>query len=164
MPLRPRSPYTQGAGRFDSEYGGPRDFDINVNELVRKTNLAVALTNSQVSARAKFTLLHPMMSGTGRYPEDFNVPKTVETVKLFDSKSQLNIETLFQFSYSVDTQLDRILQFYGLPYDKTALLAYRRDTAGGGRQVRQEKLQVLFEYLGATRIVEYGDLLRRPWA
>lgn len=86
MPLRPRSPYTQGVGRFDSEFGGSRDFEVSLSEHIRKTNLAVALANSQISSRAKFSLLHPMVASDGRFSEDFNVPKTVESVKLFDSR------------------------------------------------------------------------------
>jgi hypothetical protein len=65
-----------------------------------------------------------------------------------------------------DTQLDRILQEYKLPFDIRSVLAA---TASNVRSVgepmnssrlRQAKLQILFEHLGANRIIEQERLKR----
>lgn len=69
------------------QHQSPRNHhhEIDLNELVRKTNLAVALANHNISHRAQFSQIHPMMCPDGRFPGDFQIPKTVESVKLFDS-------------------------------------------------------------------------------
>lgn len=64
--------------------------EVDLNELVRKTNLAVSLANHNISHRAQFSQIHPMMCLDGRFPGDFQTPRTVESVRLFDS-------TLFPF-------------------------------------------------------------------
>ncbi|KAK2767782.1 hypothetical protein FQN54_003941 [Arachnomyces sp. PD_36] len=190
VPLPSRAPYT--SARFDDNgnnipYGGsnntghnqhqhqqpPRNsihHEIDLNETVRKTNLAVALANHNISHRAQFSQIHPMMCPDGRFPVDFQIPRTVESVKLFDN-----------------TQLDRILQAYRLPFENRVLLALssshhqhsphhhhssRGGSGGGSRdggdisssRMRQIKLQVLFEHLGAVRIVEHEKLKRVAFA
>ncbi|OAL74253.1 hypothetical protein A7D00_2285 [Trichophyton violaceum] len=118
--------------------------DTALAELVRRTNLAVSLANHNINPRSQFTQVHPMMCFDGRFPTDFRSPKTVESVKLLDV-----------------TQLDRILQEYKLPYDTRSiinstnsnLLRDGRDSISSSR-LRQAKLQILFEHLGASRIVE----------
>jgi len=90
-----------------------------------------------------------MMCSDGKFPVDFQVPKTVESVKILDN-----------------AQLDRILQEYKLPFDARSVLAA---TSFNGRSVgesmsssrlRQAKLQILFEHLGANRIIEQERLRR----
>ncbi|EFQ99646.1 hypothetical protein MGYG_02659 [Nannizzia gypsea CBS 118893] len=118
--------------------------DPALAELVRRTNLAVSLANHNINPRSQFTQVHPMMCFDGRFPTDFRSPKTVESVKLLDV-----------------TQLDRILHEYQLPYDTRSiinstnsnLLRDSRDMISSSR-LRQAKLQILFEHLGASRIVE----------
>lgn len=66
-----------------------------------------------------------------------------------------------RIDYEAVTQLDRILQEYKLPYDTRSiinstnsnLLRDGRDSISSSR-LRQAKLQILFEHLGASRIVE----------
>lgn len=85
--IRPHSPFHPGVGRLESEFGSSfRGSEASLEDHVRRTNLAVALANSQVSSRARYALLHPMTTSDGRFPEDFNVPKTVESVSQFDSR------------------------------------------------------------------------------
>lgn len=57
----------------------------------------------------------------------------------------------------VDSQLDRILQGYKLPYDSRSVLTSLRmpGEALTSSRMRQAKLQILYEYIGAMRIVEY---------
>ncbi|PGH18048.1 hypothetical protein AJ79_00674 [Helicocarpus griseus UAMH5409] len=122
----------------------------NIQELVRRTNLAAALANGIVSPRANYMQLHPMMCADGRFPVDFQVPRTVEGVMLLDN-----------------TQLDRILSEYKLHFDTRSLLVslpprFRSslvNTMSPISRFRQAKLQLLLEYLGASRIVE--DRARR---
>ncbi|KAK2877061.1 hypothetical protein FQN49_001445 [Arthroderma sp. PD_2] len=135
-------PHHLGNSPSQSANIGPHD--TNLPELVRRTNLAVSLANHNINPRSQFTQVHPMMCFDGRFPTDFRSPKTVESVKLLDV-----------------TQLDRILQEYKLPYDTRSimsstssnLLRDSRDSISSSR-LRQAKLQILFEHLGASRIVE----------
>jgi hypothetical protein len=85
-PIRPRSPYPPGPPRFEDMANG-YNHELHVHELVRKTNLAVSLANHNISPRAQYTQVHPMMCSDGKFPVDFQVPKTVEAVKLLDSRS-----------------------------------------------------------------------------
>ncbi|EER26448.1 hypothetical protein D8B26_003173 [Coccidioides posadasii str. Silveira] len=113
-------------------------------ELVRRTNLAVSLANHNVNPRSHVSLVHPMMHTDGRFPVDFQTPKTIEEIKLLDS-----------------TQIDRILQDYKIPHDMRSLLnilassGIHAGIVSSGR-LRRAKLQLLFEHLGATRVVEEG--------
>ncbi|KAL2363575.1 hypothetical protein RJZ56_003502 [Blastomyces dermatitidis] len=123
----------------------PNGPNMSTQEQVRRTNLAAALANGIVSPRASHMQLHPMMCADGRFPADFQVPRTVEGVLLLDN-----------------TQLDRILQDYKLYTDARSLLLTlpprHRSTLVNARcsssRFRQAKLHILLEYLGAVRIVE----------
>ncbi|EQL36240.1 hypothetical protein BDFG_02210 [Blastomyces dermatitidis ATCC 26199] len=123
----------------------PNGPNMSTQEQVRRTNLAAALANGIVSPRASHMQLHPMMCVDGRFPADFQVPRTVEGVLLLDN-----------------TQLDRILQDYKLYTDARSLLLTlpprHRSTLVNARcsssRFRQAKLHILLEYLGAVRIVE----------
>ncbi|KAM5443447.1 hypothetical protein MferCBS31731_001220 [Microsporum ferrugineum] len=141
--------------------------DTTLPELVRRTNLAVSLANHNINPRSQFTQVHPMMCFDGRFPTDFRSPKTVESVKLLDGKIYIShshlikLSTFILITESKGTQLDRILQEYKLPYDTRSimstlssnLLRDGRDSISSSR-LRQAKLQILFEHLGASRIVE----------
>ncbi|KAK2732948.1 hypothetical protein FQN57_002433 [Myotisia sp. PD_48] len=127
-------------------------YDLSVPERVRATNLAVSLANHNINPRSLHAQVHPMMCSHGEPPEDFNCPKTVESVKLLG-----------------DSQLDRILQQYKLPYDSRSVL---ESTSSSGlfregresitpSRIRQAKIQILFEHLGVTRIVEHERKNRR---
>jgi hypothetical protein len=50
-----------------------------------RTNLAVALANSNINGRAQYSQIHPMMCVSGDFPKDFRLPKTVESFKALDS-------------------------------------------------------------------------------
>ncbi|KLJ06171.1 hypothetical protein EMPG_10400 [Blastomyces silverae] len=63
----------------------PNGSNMSTQEQVRRTNLAAALANGIVSPRASYMQLHPMMCADGRFPADFQVPRTVEGVLLLDS-------------------------------------------------------------------------------
>ncbi|MCJ1399465.1 hypothetical protein MMC11_002667 [Xylographa trunciseda] len=64
---------------YDFEMGSPE-----LNHRINATNLAAQLANSQVSYSAKYGKLYPHMCEDGRYPADFNIPKTVETIRLLE--------------------------------------------------------------------------------
>jgi hypothetical protein len=51
-----------------------------------RTNLAATLANAQINPSSKYGKVFPHMCDDGRYPSDFNTPKTVETMKVLDSK------------------------------------------------------------------------------
>ncbi len=55
--------------------------------LCSRTNLAATLANAQINPTSKYGKVFPHMCDDGRYPSDFNTPKTVETMKVLDSKS-----------------------------------------------------------------------------
>ncbi|WEW55136.1 hypothetical protein PRK78_000564 [Emydomyces testavorans] len=126
------------------------DGSNNTQELVRRTNLAVSLANHNVNPRSQVSMVHPMMCADGRFPVDFRTPKTIEEIKLLDS-----------------TQIDGILQDYKIPYDTRSLLnilassgtRVHADNMSSSR-LRQAKLQLRFEHLGATRVVEEGGFKR----
>lgn len=116
----------------------------------------------------------------GRYPSEFNIPKTVETIRLFDSKPfqpipstivpfpilHLNLTTSpLTTSAITDSQLDRILQCYRLPLDIRPVNGgnmHSREVVSSSR-LRQAKVLTLLEYLGAWKIVEYERLKRGGW-
>jgi hypothetical protein len=65
-----------------------------------------------------------------------------------------------------DTQLDRILQEYKLPFDTRSVAAAASFNGRGvgestsSSRLRQAKLQILFEHLGANRIIDQERLKR----
>lgn len=63
----------------------PRGSELD--ELVRRTNLAVSLANQNIHPKSHFAQMHPMMCSDGKPPADFRCPKTLESVKLLDSMS-----------------------------------------------------------------------------
>ncbi|KAI9798172.1 MAG: hypothetical protein M1833_004921 [Piccolia ochrophora] len=177
---RPRSPYP----RYETESYGSNMHDLSVQELVRKTNLAVSLANNSIREKSQYALLHPMMTRDGRFPSDFSSPKTINAFKSLEGP-----------------QLDRILQAYHLPLDLSSAvlasavrksplvhpcglsssgslsLSSSRGCGGGGgggggngggcggtgitsTDVRNAKVLVLYEFLGAGRLVEYERLKR----
>lgn len=147
---------------FNNPYHG-RSNSLDVSEMVRRTNLAVSLANHNINPRSHFTQVHPMMCIDGKFPADFQTPKSLETVKLIDGMTwrskQIYITIMLRAkSVWLDTQLDRILREYGLPYSARSVLSTveirdHRDSISSSR-LRQAKLQILFEHLGASRIVE----------
>ncbi|KAI9734509.1 MAG: hypothetical protein M1834_002109 [Cirrosporium novae-zelandiae] len=160
---RPRSPF--GPVPNESEvYGMPPLMPID--ELVRRTNLAAALANHLLSSRSLYSQLHPMMCKDGSFPADFKTPRTVEDFKLLDSETLgSRIDSLILIR--VATQLDRILQSYRLPYDARALMGlHPRDSPPSGDHLRKHKLWVLYDFLGAGRLVdpqhERDQRTRRP--
>ncbi|KAI9793478.1 MAG: hypothetical protein M1835_007197 [Candelina submexicana] len=124
--IRSRSPY---GGSFDQDpYGGGNvnvHPELGINDTVR----------SQV---------HPKICSDGRYPPDFQLPKTVEEVRVLDG-----------------SQLDRILQAYRLPLDLRS--AHRSRESLSTMRAQEAKLQVLWEFLGATRIAEHQKLKRNMY-
>lgn len=81
--MPPRSPFPSGSARFENMPG--YNHEASLNEMVRKTNLAVALANHNVSHR--YSQIHPMMCSDGKFPAELQVPKTLESMKLLDSRS-----------------------------------------------------------------------------
>ncbi|EEP82555.1 predicted protein [Uncinocarpus reesii 1704] len=136
--------------RYDEMALYNNDNSNTTQELMRRTNLAVSLANHNVNPRSNVSMVHPMMCMNGRFPVDFRTPKTLEEIKLLES-----------------TQIDRILQEYKIPHDTRSLLnilassgvRVNSDNVSSGR-LRQAKLQLLFEHLGATRVVEEGGFKR----
>ncbi|MCJ1473795.1 hypothetical protein MMC13_002446 [Lambiella insularis] len=125
---------------YDLEIGSPE-----LNHRINATNLAAQLANGQVSSSAKYGKIFPHLCEDGRYPPDFNIPKTVETIRLLDS-----------------SQLERIFQAYRLPVDVRPLHGgslYARDGVSSTK-LRTLRVMALFEYLGAWKIVEYEKLRR----
>ncbi|KAJ9193758.1 hypothetical protein DTO164E3_7687 [Paecilomyces variotii] len=142
--MPPRSPFPAGSGRFE-EMGGGYNHEMSLNETVRKTNLAVALANHYASHQ-KYSQIHPMMCSDGRFPPDFQVPKTLESMRLLDN-----------------TQLDRILLSYHLPLSVREILTFRgaspRDVPPS--RIKHAKLQILLEHLGAHRLMAHE--MSRHW-
>ncbi|PGH35176.1 hypothetical protein GX50_01988 [[Emmonsia] crescens] len=136
-----RSPFITSSNSDNHHHHS--ESSMNTQEQVRRTNLAVALANGIVSPRASYIQLHPMMCVDGRFPADFQGPRTVEGVLLLDN-----------------TQLDRILQEYKIYSDARSLLVSlplclrSTNTMRSTSRLRQAKLHILLEYLGAVRIVE----------
>ncbi len=62
-------------------------YHTNLPLLCSRTNLAATLANAQINPTSKYGKVFPHMCDDGRYPSDFNTPKTVETMKVLDSKS-----------------------------------------------------------------------------
>ncbi|MCJ1242084.1 hypothetical protein MMC14_010091 [Varicellaria rhodocarpa] len=186
--MNPRSPFPNDIEneRFGSSYGGGEAStpDMICSELIHRLyriNLAAQLVNGQISHSAKYGKVFPHLCDDGRYPSDFNLPKTVEVMKILDN-----------------SQLDRILQSYRLPqipttyhpsssssssshhhlhpsssshaHSSSSSALYCRDHRGGGgdtavvvsssSRARMAKLFALWEFLGAWRLVE-GERLRR---
>ena len=53
---------------------------------VWSVNLAATLANYGVPHYAKYAKINPHMTEEGRYPQEFNLPKTVDQMKVLDSK------------------------------------------------------------------------------
>ncbi|MCJ1386645.1 hypothetical protein MMC17_009771 [Xylographa soralifera] len=160
---------TSYPGDFESDRTmAPHDLEMGSPELnhrINATNLAAQLANSQVSYSTKYGKLYRKVwpnslrglaaddftahiCEDGRYPGDFNIPKTVETIRLLEGSS-----------------LDRIFQAYRLPVDIRPLGSgnpHMRDGISSAR-LRQAKVLALFEYLGAWKIVEHERLKRTGW-
>ncbi|KAI9803013.1 MAG: hypothetical protein M1825_002246 [Sarcosagium campestre] len=149
-----------GGGGGGGGGGGAGMHEMGLLDLVRKTNLAVALVNGSVREKSQYSQIHPMMTRDGRFPEDFRCAKTVAAFKLLDS-----------------TQLDRILQAYHLPLDvrsivfagklhgSLSLSSSSSSSSSSSRSisssdVRNAKVHALYEFLGATRLVDYERLKR----
>ncbi|KAK5156810.1 hypothetical protein LTR04_005577 [Oleoguttula sp. CCFEE 6159] len=131
--FRARSPYG-GPFEPDSHMRGP---EYGVEEMVRRTNLAVHFANERVTHNMRYAQLHPAMCRDGRFPVDFRMPKTVEEVKVMDP-----------------SKLDRILQAYGLPADLRSLNLTSRDGVSTKR-AQSAKLTTLYDSLGARSLAEH---------
>jgi len=107
--LRPRSPFPSS---YDHEnYGGyghelglhelNRRYECNVSVVeceprlisvttIHRTNLAAALANGNIGPRAQYSQVHPFICHDGRYPQDFEIPRTVESMRILDSELQVS--------------------------------------------------------------------------
>lgn len=149
------------------------------NVPFRRTNLAATLANALISPTSKYGKVFPHMGDDGRYPTDFNTPKTVETMKVLDSKlTPSSLHSSSNPKLNTDSQLDRIMQSYRLPLDLRALPSSSASASGrispysgGGiardpsapissSRVRQAKLFALWEFLGCWKLVEHERLRR----
>ena len=104
--LRPRSPFPSS---YDHERYSGYGHEADLNETVRRyavairpscnltsrliymilsfrTNLAVALVNGSIGHKAQYSQVHPFMCHDGRFPQDFQIPRTVESMKILDSE------------------------------------------------------------------------------
>ncbi|KAI9704423.1 MAG: hypothetical protein M1836_007286 [Candelina mexicana] len=85
--IRSRSPY---GGSFDQDpYGGGNANahpELGINDTVRRTNLAVTLANNSIGYKSQYSQVHPKICSDGRYPPDFQLPKTVEEVRVLDGE------------------------------------------------------------------------------
>ena len=59
---------------------------LGLINLLWRTNLAATLINYGVPHYAKYAKINPHLTEDGRYPHDFNLPKTVDQMKVLDSK------------------------------------------------------------------------------
>lgn len=96
---RPRTPFPSmhEMQRLDSEanyepyqLGHGVGGDVGPHQLsaqICRTNVYASLNNSQVLGTNKYAQIFPHMADDGRYPKDFLMPKTVETLKILDSTS-----------------------------------------------------------------------------
>ena len=94
---RPRTPFPpmHELERLDNEGGynlyqfgdgiGGDMSPLQMSAQICRTNVYASLNNSQVSGTQKYAQIFPHMCDDGRYPNDFRLPKTVETLKILDS-------------------------------------------------------------------------------
>ncbi|KAF2745201.1 hypothetical protein M011DRAFT_151624 [Sporormia fimetaria CBS 119925] len=108
----------------------------NTDEIVRRTNLFVQHINALISPLAHYSQLQPKMCNDGRFPVEFNTPRTVEEIRTMDPSS-----------------LDRILRAYNLPTDLRSLRMTSNDIVGA-RMANKAKLCTLFDFLGAVQLAE----------
>jgi hypothetical protein len=54
---------------------------------LRRTNLASALANCYVSGGARHANIFPMMMLNGQFPRDFQMPRTVDQLRMMDCKT-----------------------------------------------------------------------------
>ena len=147
-PFAPDLDLTYGGvpGGIRGGSGGSGLHELALQEVVRRTNLAAALANGQIRPRASYAQLHPMMTPDGRYPADFSLARTLDSFRSLES-----------------TALDRILAAYRLPLDLRGVLGKAATRGGAGPSAgdaRVAKVLVLYEYLGAVRLLEYERLRR----
>lgn len=111
--------------------------DCQLTNPFPRTNLAATLANAQISPTSKYGNVFPHMNEEGRYPSDFNLPRTVEYMKVLDSRFTPGFLSPIQGpsrsetwkhvsnpSHTLtcrlphpDSQLDRIMLSYRLPLD-----------------------------------------------
>ncbi|KAF1813013.1 hypothetical protein P152DRAFT_335261 [Eremomyces bilateralis CBS 781.70] len=130
-------PSSRCSSTRDSFSSGPP-----LDELVRRTNLAVQLVNSQLTISSRYAQMQPKMCTDGRFPEDFKTAKTLEEVRVIDPST-----------------LDRILSAYNLPTDLRSLRMTSRDPFSP-KMAHLAKLCTLLDFLGATQVAE-ADRMRR---
>ncbi|RFU31317.1 hypothetical protein B7463_g5033, partial [Scytalidium lignicola] len=126
-------------------------------------------TNSRVDYLSPYSQIQPKLQLDGRYPRDFETPKSIEEFRYMDGVIS-SYPVLFPPNfvsvvmdgqadvYFIGHTLDRILRDYRLQSDITSS---RRLRCGGGADLlllpssgRAHKLHALLEFLGVER---YGE-------
>jgi hypothetical protein len=100
----PCMPNSASYSRFDdlSRCDRPhRHRGTDVDEVVRRTNLAVTLANHNINPRSPFAQLHPAMCSDGQFPAHFRTPKTIESMRQLDS----TCDALSAHSISIEARL-----------------------------------------------------------
>lgn len=59
---------------------------VNAYSPLCRDNKLACLLNGAIPPYAKYGLVHPMRGKDGEYPADFRHPKTVDTMRVLDSK------------------------------------------------------------------------------
>ncbi|KAL8950723.1 MAG: hypothetical protein Q9222_003259 [Ikaeria aurantiellina] len=94
--MRPRSPMPPLAGQdWDHEnalvgngfHNGPFGYrERDLEDQIRRENSVAALLNAAILPPAKYAQVYPLRCDDGTLPADFKSPKTVEAMKVLDSK------------------------------------------------------------------------------
>ncbi|CAL8578155.1 hypothetical protein XPA_003957 [Xanthoria parietina] len=158
--MRPRSPMIPLSGHESYHGNGlamngnnhdasgfrDRDRERDLEDEIRQANMSASLRNGSIINPARFAQVFPMKCEDGSYPPDYKHAKTVETMKVLDN-----------------SQLDRIMQAYRLPLDlrPVHLNGHQSRDSTSSSRVRQKKLHLLWEYLGAYNLLEYERVISK---
>lgn len=151
---RSNSPYFDQDGQYSGHYSSGAGYkgpsEMQLDNLVWRTNLAVQLANGNVrggssywyfwscvhmslyGADPDFSEIQPKMTRDGRFPDDFRRAKSVDTFRTMDAG-----------------QLDRIMSCYLIAADLRA--AHTKSKSS----IHKTKLIHLLDFLGCYKVVDH---------
>lgn len=71
--------------------------------MIHRNNLAAALINGSIGHKAQYSQVHPFLCHDGRAPQDFQIPRTVDSMRILDSKIADTFSLLDQTSTDYQT-------------------------------------------------------------
>ncbi len=60
---------------------------LSLYDVIHRNNIAAALINGTIGPKAQYSQVHPFLCHDGRAPQDFQIPRTVESMRILDSKT-----------------------------------------------------------------------------